>query len=169
MKFRDVSGDSAKALETTVRMTHDGSHLYVALQCRHDGKTTVEPASEREHDMDRSGQDRVELTLDLDRDYQTYYRFSVDRRGAVAEDCWGDKSWNPRWFVAVKEKPFSWTAELAIPLTELTGSKPDLGEVWAANAVRTIPNVGVQAWSLPAGVKPRPEGMGLIQFVGRGE
>jgi hypothetical protein len=29
---------------------------------------------------------------------------------------------------------------------------------------RVLPGRGVQGWSLPAGVEPRPEGMGLLFF-----
>jgi len=41
------------------------------------------------------------------------------------------------------------------------------GKLWAMNVVRTVPGKGVQAWSGPAGVTPRPEGMGLMTFVGK--
>ena len=57
-----------------------------------------------------------------------------------------------------------WTAELAIPLMELTGERPAHGNVWAANVVRVVPGKGIQAWSGPAEDEPRPEGMGLLQF-----
>ena len=37
--------------------------------------------------------------------------------------------------------------------------------MWALNAVRVVPGKGVQAWSAPADVTPRPEGMGLLLFM----
>jgi hypothetical protein len=117
--------------------------------------------------MNLEAADRVSVLLDLDRDYQTYYQVSFDRRGAVADECWGDGSWNPRWFVAVESDETGWTTEVAIPLRELTSDGVSLGKVWACNVVRTVPGQGVQAWSKPAGVQPRPEGMGLLQFVDR--
>ena len=106
------------------------------------------------------------ILLDLDRDYQTYFHLQIDQRGAVAEDCWGDRTWNPTWFVACKSGPDGWTAEAAIPLKELTGDAPTIGKAWAVNVVRILPGRGVQAWSLPADVRPRPEGMGLLLFLG---
>ena len=76
------------------------------------------PRCKRARDADLSRFDRVSLLLDLDRDYQTYFHLQIDQRGAVAEDCWGDRTWDPRWFVACKPGPDGWTAEAAIPLLE---------------------------------------------------
>ena len=70
-----------------------------------------------------TGHDRVDILLDLDRDYQTYYRFQVDHRGCLAEDCWGDKTWNPKYFVGFDATDTGWTAEIAIPFIELTGDR----------------------------------------------
>jgi hypothetical protein len=125
-----------------------------------------EKVEKRTHDMDLRAFDRVSILIDLDRDYQTYYQLQVDQRGALAEDCWGDQTWNPKWFVAVNAEESGWTAEIAIPLSELTGEVVSSGKIWAVNVVRTVPGKGVQAWSGPAGVTPRPEGMGVMTFIG---
>ena len=111
-----------------------------------------------------TGHDRVDILLDLDRDYQTYYRFQIDHRGCLAEDCWGDKSWNPKYFVAFNATETGWVAEIAIPFIELTSHRPYPGHVWAANVSRIVPGKGVMAWSGPADDTPRPEGMGLLKF-----
>jgi hypothetical protein len=88
----------------------------------------------------------------------------------VCEDCWGDRSWNPRWFVAVRSTKTAWNIEAAIPLGELTGERVRPGAAWACNVVRILPRRGVQAFSTPANVEPRPEGMGLLTFQeGSGE
>src|SRR5207249_344892 len=100
----------------------------------------------------------------LDRDYSTCFRLDVDERGCVYEDCWDDKTWNPQWFVAVHGDETAWQLEAAIPLAELTGEPITTGRAWACNMVRVLPGKGVQAWSLPAGVEPKPEGMGLLIF-----
>ena len=92
--------------------------------------------------MDMRAFDRVSILIDLDRDYQTYYQLQMDQRGAVAEDCWGDRSWNPKWFVAVNAEETGWTAEIAIPLSELTGDTVAPGKLWAVNVVRTVPGQG---------------------------
>ena len=61
-----------------------------------------------------------------------------------------------------------WTAEMAIPLTALTGDAVSPGKAWAFNAIRVLPNRGVQAFSLPAEAVEealRPEGLGLLLFA----
>ncbi|VTS02248.1 YCF48-related protein [Tuwongella immobilis] len=167
MVLGDALGQSAtQSHATTVKWAHDAEFLYIGITCKRPAVAQFpEKPSKRGYDADLSGQDRVSLMLDLDRDYATYYRLEVDHRGLVADDCWGDRSWNPKWFVAVHNEPTLWTAELAIPIAELTGDPLTTGRIWACNAVRTIPNIGVQAWSRPADTTPRPEGMGLLEFV----
>ena len=65
---------------------------------------------------------------------------------------------------AVKSDKEGWRAEAAIPLADLTGERITVGKAWACNVVRVLPGRGVQGWSLPADVEPRPEGMGLLLF-----
>jgi hypothetical protein len=88
----------------------------------------------------------------------------MDHRGCLAEDCWGDKGWNPKYFAAFHSSETGWTAELAIPIQELTGDLPSHGKTWAMNVTRVIPGRGLLSWSGPADRIPRPEGMGLLQF-----
>jgi hypothetical protein len=149
------------------RFACDDKFLYVAVTCRHPEGKQVPKAERRQRDADLRGHDRVEILLDLDRDYQTYYRLRVDHRGCVAEDCWGDESWNPRWFVAVEPTTTGWTAEVAIPLAELTGTPPAAGQAWAVNVVRVVPGVGVGSWGGPSDAAPTPAAMGLLRFVGK--
>ncbi len=160
--------DDAKAFgtqyKTTALMTYDERYLYVAVQCDHPAGKKVEPLAKRTRDADLAGRDRVDILLDVDRDYQTYYRFQIDHRGALAEDCWGDKTWNPKYHVAFHGTDTGWTAEIAIPIYELTGDRPAHGKAWAVNVSRVVPGQGLQAWSGPADNEPRPEGMGLLQF-----
>jgi len=154
----------AEEFPTQARFAYDEKFLYVAVACSHPAGHKVEPVTRRTRDADLTGHDRVDILLDLDRDYQTYYRFQIDHRGGLAEDCWGDSSWNPKYFVAFHSTETGWTAEFAIPLVELTGDRPSHGRTWAANVSRVIPGKGLQAWSGPAADTPRPEGMGLLQF-----
>ena len=171
LKVTSCAGESpddakafAEAYRTEALFAYDESFLYVAVRCSHPAGMQVPPAARRNRDADLRGRDRVDILLDMDRDYQTYYRFQVDHRGCLAEDCWGDRTWNPKYFVAFHPTPTGWTAEFAIPLVELTGDRPAHGRAWAVNVSRVVPGQGVQAWSGPADSEPRPEGMGLLQF-----
>jgi photosystem II stability/assembly factor-like uncharacterized protein len=161
----DVAGETRKDYPTEVRLTYDKDFLYLALRCGHPPDRYIAPVKVRPHDADLRPYDRVSLLLDLDRDYSTYFRLEVDQRGCVCDDCWGDLTWDPRWFVALHSERTFWQIEAAIPLTELTGDSVAFGRTWACNVVRVLPGRGVQAWSLPAGVDPRPEGMGLLMFL----
>lgn len=164
---KDTPQAEALKAGTRAMFAFDDENLYVAVVCRHPAGMGREKLDKRGRDADLRAFDRVSLLIDLDRDYQTYYQFEIDQRGAVAEDCWGDRTWNPKWFVAVNPTETGWTAEVAIPLNELTGEVLSPGKLWAMNVVRTVPGKGVQAWSGPAGATPRPEGMGLMTFVGK--
>ncbi len=150
--------------KTESLFTYDDRYVYIAVKCEHPMGKKVEPVAKRLRDADMRGRDRVDILLDMDRDYQTYYRFQIDHRGCLAEDCWGDKSWNPKYHVAFHATDTGWTAEIAIPMVELTGDRPAHGKTWAMNVSRFVPGAGVQSWSGPADNEPRPEGMGLLQF-----
>jgi photosystem II stability/assembly factor-like uncharacterized protein len=163
--LNDAVGRTAERYPTEAWITHDANFLYLALRCKHpsDGHMK-DPVRPRPRDADLRDFDRVSLLLDLDRDYATYFRLEVDQRGCVCEDCWGDRSWNPKWYVAAHVEPGCWQIEAAIPLVELTVEPIRPHQAWAFNVVRTIPGKGVQAFSTPADAEPRPEGMGLLLF-----
>jgi photosystem II stability/assembly factor-like uncharacterized protein len=157
-------GDTAKAYTTQALFAYDQEFFYIALKCQHPRGKQVAPVKVRPRDADVEPYDRVSILLDLDRDYTTCFHLQIDQRGCVREDCCGDLSWNPRWFVAVKSAEDCWQIEAAIPLGELTGQPIALNSAWAFNVVRIVPGQGVQSWSQPADVEPRPEGMSLLQF-----
>jgi len=102
--------------------------------------------------------------IDLDRDFATYYRLAVDDRGWTREDCWGDATWNPTWFVAAASSADAWTAEAAIALDQLSGDLPEKGTAWAIGIQRIVPGAGFQSWNTPAAVEVIPEGFGYLVF-----
>ena len=168
LTLKNAAGDTLKDYPTEVKMAYDKEFLYLSLRCFHPAARHVDPTPGRKHDEDLRAFDRVSLMIDVDRDYSTCFHFQVDQRGHVAEDCWGDKSWNPSWFVAINSESTVWTIEAAIPLVALTGDIVTSGRTWAFNVVRTIPGQGVQGFSLPADVPEvslRTEGMGLLMFA----
>jgi len=162
---KDEKGKLASEYTARAWITYDNEFMYIAVECSHPAGKRVPPVEKRDTDMDLRPYDRVSILLDLDRDYQTYFHLEIDQRGCVSDDCWGDKTWNPKWFVAIDSTDTVWTAEAAIPISELTATRPLPGNTWAVNVTRTVPGRGIQAWSTPADAKPRPEGMGLLQFI----
>jgi len=164
LALKDAIHETAKDYPTEALLSYDDKFLYIALRCKHPVGKGTPPAKERPRDADLRAFDRVSILLDVDRDYSTCFHLQVDQRGCVREDCWGDVRWNPQWFVAVRGEEDGWFIEAAIPLHELTGDPIARGSAWACNVVRILPGRGIQAWSTPAGIEPRPEGMGLMVF-----
>jgi photosystem II stability/assembly factor-like uncharacterized protein len=164
MVLDNAVGATTKEYVTEAMFAFDQEFLYIALKCTHPAGQQVAPVKPRPRDAAVDPFDRVSILLDLDRDYATYYHLEVDQRGCLRDSCWGDKNWNPRWFVAVHSTETCWQIEAAIPLAELTPDGIKQGTVWAFNVVRVLPGRGVQSWSLPADVEPRPEGMSLLLF-----
>jgi hypothetical protein len=148
-----------------VMLAYDDQFLYLAARSvRAAGVAYDAGAGPRPRDPDLTQHDRIELLLDLDRDYVTYYRLVIDHRGWPAEDCWGDPTWDPTWFVAAALADEAWTAEAAIPLDQLTGGYPTAGTVWSVGLQRVVPNVGLQSFSQPASTDVVPEGFGYLIF-----
>ncbi len=148
-----------------VKLTYDEQFLYFAAHCRKAPGVEYAPSDgPRPRNAELSDRDRIEVYIDLDRDYATWYRFAVDHRGWVAESCWGDSSWNPTWFVAQSADDESWTIEAAIPLDQLTGDFPASRAVWAVGIQRIVPGVGFQSWTQPAAIDVLPEGFGWLMF-----
>lgn len=154
----------ASEFPTQAWFAFDKQYFYIALRCEHPAGQFVPKESVRKRDAELRPYDRVSILLDLDRDYTTYFHLQVDQRGCAREDCWGDLSWDPRWFVAIASDEKGWNVEAAIPMSEFTLTGVPLGSAWACNVVRTVPGRGVVSWSRPADVEPRPEGMGLLLF-----
>jgi hypothetical protein len=164
----DLAGDPSAPLPDggLVLLARDDRFLYLAASLpRVPGRPapTIE-LSGRTHDADVASHDRLIITLDLDRDYATYFRFAVDHRGQTADDCWGDATWNPQWFVEAEGDDQRWRIEAAIPLTELGPRPPIAGEIWALSVARIVPAVGVQGWPRANDGTPRPESFGLMRF-----
>ena len=100
VELHSLQGDDA-GWPASVMLAYDKQFLYLAIRCRQAPGVRYEPASgPRTRDADLSGHDRVELYLDLDRNFVTYDRLAIDHRGFTGDDCWGDATWNPNWFVA---------------------------------------------------------------------
>ena len=158
------AGDDAE-WPAEVMLAYDVEFLYLAINCRQaPGAKYEKTEGPRPRDPDPSSHDRVEVFLDLDRDFATYYRLSIDHRGWPSEGCWGDRSWNPTWFVAAGAEDDDWSAEAAIPLDQLSGRFPNSQAVWAVGIQRTIPGVGFQSWNTPASTSVQPEGFGYLAF-----
>lgn len=151
--------------KTEVKLAYDELFLYVAARCERAPDCEYPKSGEpRPRDPDLSARDRIEILLDVDRDYASYYRLTIDHRGWPRDECWGDLSWDPQWFVAQSEDGQSWTVEAAIPWIELAAEPPAPQTAWAVGLQRIAPQAGLQAWTWPAAVTPQPKGFGIVVF-----
>lgn len=147
----------------TVHLARDDQFLYLSVEARRAPGASYPPMTGRRgRDADLGNHDRVELLIDIDRDYTSYYRLAFDHRGATAEDCWGDPTWDPNWYVAAGSGESSWIVEAAIPLQQIAGTPPAPGTAWALGVQRIVPGVGFQSWTVPAAIEPQPEGFGYL-------
>ncbi len=146
-------------------VTYDDQFLYLAASCRKvPGRTYAESPGPRPRDPDLTDQDRVEFHFDLDRDYTSFYRLTVDHRGWTGECCVGNLHWNPTWYVAAATTIDDWTIEAAIPLNELAPANPGRNDAWVIGVQRIAPGVGIQSFTKPAAVELRGEGLALLMF-----
>jgi len=157
-------GDDAR-WPAAVLLACDDEFLYVAANCRKVPSLAYATSSgPRPRDPDLGQRDRVEVMIDVDRDYATYYRLVIDHRGWVRDECLGSDAWNPQWYVAAAEDDASWTVECAIPWRELVETPPNKQQYWAIGLQRIAPGGGFQSWNQPAEPTVRPEGFGLLKF-----
>lgn len=149
-----------------IMMAWDDEFLYLAASVPRESGVIYDDIElpGRKHDAALTGFDRLSLFLDVDRDYATWYTFEVDQRGQTRDACWQDTTWNPQWFVAAEADEQRWRIEAAIPFKHLAPQAPKRGTVWAVGVLRTIPGIGWQSWTLPAGEQPTPEGFGIVRF-----
>ena len=146
-------------------LAYDGEFLFLAVSCRKvPGRPYPTTPGPRPRDPLLDEHDRIDLFIDLDRDYTTFYQLTVDHRGWTGEACMGNVHWNPTWYVASSTTESDWTIEAAIPMSELTQGTPSKNDVWALGMQRIVPGVGIQAYTQPAAVEPRGEGFALMVF-----
>lgn len=164
VSLREI-GAPGEPLDSIVAITHDDEFLYLAISCQR-APALEYPTDDRvrTRDADLQANDRVDVLLDIDRDYATYYRLAVDHRGWTNEACLGDASWNPTWYVAAAGNETHWTVEAAIPLAELTADKTLKKSHWAVGLQRAIPGKPSQSWTPGLDAVTRPESFGLMQF-----
>ena len=148
---------------TQMMFLHNAENLYIALRCPkvlgvdHSSMESQQPL----RDTGSFLRDRVEILIDVDRDYSTYYSLVIDSRGWITDACLGDRSWNPRWEVVQGEDESAWYIESSIPLSALS-SRPLLpNTIWGIAIRRLVPGVGIECWNAENSFDLN-EGFGLL-------
>ena len=103
-----------------VQFSADNEFLYVAVRCRLSSSSEAFDTNQpRKRDANLSTSDRVEIAIDIDRDTETSFLFSVDSAGRVADSLGNNLAWNPEWYVAASRTERFWQVEMAIPRSQL--------------------------------------------------
>lgn len=157
-------------------VAYDDKFFYAGFVCQKiAGQYYNTRKQSRPRDADLSHRDRIELKLDIDRDYCSSFWFAVDHRGWVREGCGGSLGWNPDWYVSQSETATTWTVEFAIPLDQLIPNQIDSESMWAIQMSRhafsdqDVWSSGDQAQlpimtGLRSGLETRPGLFELMQF-----
>ncbi|MDR1485425.1 MAG: hypothetical protein LBT09_11460 [Planctomycetaceae bacterium] len=155
----------SKNFGTKVMFMYDSHHLYIGFRCPKVSGFTYPPIPERPRvrDSNISDQDRVELLIDVDRDYSTFYSWTIDSRGWVVDSYFGDKTWNSDCFIARMDDKDAWYIEMAITLDTITGNSPTSKSAWGVGVRRIVPGVGIECWNAENSMN-LGEGIGLLMF-----
>jgi hypothetical protein len=131
-----------------VRLAHDEEFLFVGLECMNVAKVRDEGGHQtRQRDTDFSRHDYIELSIDVDRDYATYWSLEVDHRGWGNDRFGQNRNWDPQWYVAAGSTEREWTCEIAIPFSQLNDAAVAAGDVWAFRVRRMLPSgSGTYTW-----------------------
>lgn len=131
--------------QTKIRIAYDHEFLFLAVECQQVGTDTSEASPElkelqpRERDAAIGKRDRIAFALDVDRDYATAFVFEVDPNGKCRESTLGSTDWNPQWFIAPGRQGEAWTAEIAIPFSQLGIATPNDRDAWGIALQRCLP------------------------------
>lgn len=152
---------------TAAMLAYDEEFLYVAATCRRVAGVEYPPAEKekpRQRDAPPGKHDRIELMLDVNRDWNSAFGLVIDHRGWASDAIDEDASWNPAWHVAAGGDERQWIVEAAIPLSELGPRPPQARDVWVVGVRRVVPGAGVQSWPAAADGVNDVSGCGLLVF-----
>jgi|APSaa5957512622_1039677.scaffolds.fasta_scaffold07205_3 thioredoxin-like negative regulator of GroEL len=149
-----------------------GNVLYIGIK-GYESTTNNLAALVTERDQRVHEDDCVELFLDLDHDYTTYYQIVVNSLGTIADNQWdssvqmsnGNSEWNGEYEIATKVEETFWTAEIAIPIAQFE-RRIEPGQIWGFNLARIrIANAAEYGQWVPTyGRALRPDRFGFILF-----
>ena len=139
------------AMDDVAMVARDDEYIYIYASCYRSDRYRYADQTDklRKRDADLKYRDRIEVSFDVDRDLVSTWNLQVDWRGEVCESCAGDKSWNPKMFVAKHLDDSVWSIECAIPIKDLD-DEFKTGDAWRVNFQRRQTEEKIQAefWGL---------------------
>ncbi|MCA9059959.1 MAG: hypothetical protein KDA85_15740, partial [Planctomycetaceae bacterium] len=164
--FLEAPRGASDQAKTLILMSWDQEFLYLAARCEAVSDQPLLPVTgERYHDADHGRRDRLTVTFDTDRDYDTAFEFVVDQSGQTSERCDLLTGWNPQWYVANAVDQAGWRIEAAIPLDSLTPQPVFAGHAWGIRLSREIPGVFSQRLCGEQELPIELNGAGVMRFI----
>ena len=125
--------------KTEVKICYDDQNLYfAAIMYDNAPDSILKELCKR--DDDNKNNDRFTIVIDPFNNTQVEYNFTITASGVQIDKKMskngGDKSWNAVWKSAVDIFDKGWSAEIAIPFSQIRF--PDIDDPWALNMYRNI-------------------------------
>lgn len=158
------------AQPTDVYLAHDAQNLYIAYRAYERRMSDIK-ASTTQHDGAVFYEDSAEFFLDPQGQAKDYYHFAMNTLGTKYESHMYDEGYNPNWQGASAKEQDAWTAEMAIPLSDLKVNGAASASTWRANFCRNRavvvsgPNAENMCWSATYGSFHTPARFGRIALV----
>ena len=152
--------------QTIACLIYDKNNLYIAFNCLESNISSL-VAKANTHDVNVWNDDCIEVFLDTNRDYSTYFQLIANVIGTQRDGRGKNKAiWNPKWKVAAAIGDTHWNVEIAIPFKELDVSTPEPGQVWGLNLnrARRAGEREISGWTFMDKNHHQPERFGYLIF-----
>lgn len=118
----DPTEDGEPALRTEARIAYDARTLYVFVRMYDPHPDSIVALLSRRDS--KTASDQIKVMVDSYHDRRTGYEFAVNPAGVkrdyyLSDDSREDISWDAVWDVATRIDSLGWTAEFAIPLSQM--------------------------------------------------
>ena len=164
-RFVQIEPDEGKPISqpTEVRILYDNRNLYFGFTCS-DSDISQLVANELRRDSRLYENDSVYVLLDTYNDRRGGFFFRVNALGAMQDtsisgsgDTWNN-NWDAVWTCRAKINEDNWTAEIAIPFSQLRFTQSDVME-WGMNLGRKISRNNEEATWAPVSKAYREGGV----------
>jgi len=175
MESQSATGIAMPEVSTTVRLLWSDKFLYLGYECPYTKLTVFDPPQQAKERLGLWDRDVVEAFIGSDLDHiQRYTEFEIaptnEKLDLILNLPERDFDWESGFESAIKtnEQAHVWTAEVRIPLSKLSSSKPEPGTRWRLNLYRCDrANNAFLAWNPTLqGSFHGPERFGTLIFEG---
>jgi tetratricopeptide (TPR) repeat protein len=125
--------------KTTSQVVYDNKNLYINFYCTEPEMNRIKEL-QKNRDVNVWLDDCIEIFLDTQRDYLSYYQFEVNPIATSLDlvnrgpGC--DFNWNSESKVKTSRGKDFWVVEIAIPFKDMIDTAPKKGDVWGINLRR---------------------------------